>query len=130
MTEPDRTGRTPMSSPASGQTTRATDPGPRRAPAAITHLVRVDGHALAVTVRGTPRPGTPAVVIVAGAGDCQVSWAPVATRLADHTSVITYDRAGIGRSRRRRPGRNRRGGGGRGRPGVAVDDSPRQPDGD
>jgi pimeloyl-ACP methyl ester carboxylesterase len=62
--------------------------------------VQVRGHSLAVTERGTPRSGTPAVVVLAGAGDCQASWAPVATRLAEHTRVITYDRAGIGWSER------------------------------
>lgn len=64
-----------------------------------THRVQVGGRALAVTVRGgSPAPGTPAVVVVAGAGDCQASWEVVAAGLADHTRVITYDRAGIGLS--------------------------------
>jgi pimeloyl-ACP methyl ester carboxylesterase len=40
------------------------------------------------------------VVVLTGAGDCQDSWAAVAERLADHTQVITYDRAGLGRSGR------------------------------
>ncbi|MGY1638933.1 alpha/beta fold hydrolase [Geodermatophilus sp. SYSU D00742] len=55
---------------------------------------------MAVTVRGTrPTPATAAVVLVAGAGDCQASWTPVADRLAQHTRVISYDRAGLGGSR-------------------------------
>ena len=54
---------------------------------------------VAVTVRGTrSTPATPAVVIVAGAGDCQASWAPVADLMAQHTLVISYDRAGLGGS--------------------------------
>ncbi|MGY1680541.1 alpha/beta fold hydrolase [Geodermatophilus sp. SYSU D01176] len=54
---------------------------------------------VAVTVRGTrSTPATPAVVIVPGAGDCQASWAPVADRMAQHTLVISYDRAGLGGS--------------------------------
>src|SRR4051812_3363886 len=75
--------------------------GRRPAPSGVTEHIDGGGYRLAVTDRGSqPTPDTPAVVIVTGAGDCQASWAAVADRLADHTRVITYDRAGLGWSAR------------------------------
>src|SRR4051794_26135144 len=78
---------------------RETVAGRRRAAGHLTRQVDAGGHRVAVTVRGVrPTPGTPAVVVVAGAGDCQASWSAVVARLCDHTQVLTYDRAGLGRS--------------------------------
>src|SRR4051795_6809434 len=75
--------------------------GRRPAPSGVTEHIDGGGYRLAVTDRGSqPTPDTPAVVIVTGAGDRQASWAAVADRLADHTRVITYDRAGLGWSAR------------------------------
>jgi pimeloyl-ACP methyl ester carboxylesterase len=75
--------------------------GRRPAAAGGTRDVDVVSHRVAVTERGAqPTAQTPAVVVLPGAGDCQDSWAPIAVRLAEHTRVITYDRAGIGRSER------------------------------
>src|SRR4051795_10877869 len=77
--------------------------GRRRTPAEVTRHVDAGGHRVAVTERGAqPDPDTPAVVVLAGAGDCQASWTAVAHRLADRTRVITFDRAGLGASERGR----------------------------
>jgi hypothetical protein len=58
-------------------------------------------HLVAVTERGScPTPGTPAVIVLSGADDCQDSWIAVAECLAGRTKTITYDRAGLGRSGR------------------------------
>jgi len=54
-------------------------------------LVDVGGHALHVDVRGT---GSPAVVLEAGSGETSIGWEAVADALAEHTTVVTYDRAG------------------------------------
>jgi pimeloyl-ACP methyl ester carboxylesterase len=78
-----------------------TTTGRRPAPSSVTADVDAGSHSVAVTVRGSrPSPQTPAVVVVPGAGDCQDSWTAVAERLAGRTQVITYDRAGLGRSGR------------------------------
>jgi pimeloyl-ACP methyl ester carboxylesterase len=75
--------------------------GRQRSPAEVTRHVDAGGYRVAVTERGArPGPGTPAVVVLAGAGDCQASWTAVAHRLADRTRVITFDRAGLGASDR------------------------------
>lgn len=42
--------------------------------------------------------GPPVVVIIAGAGDCADSWAPIRHRLAAANRVLSYDRAAIGGS--------------------------------
>ncbi|GAB3199462.1 alpha/beta hydrolase [Geodermatophilus arenarius] len=69
-------------------------------PKTVHRCVDVGSHMVAVTVRGTrPTPASAAAVIVTGAGDCQASWTPAADLLANHTRVITYDRAGLGRGR-------------------------------
>jgi pimeloyl-ACP methyl ester carboxylesterase len=73
----------------------------RPASPASTAAVNVGSHCVAVTERGTrPSPQIPAVVVLTGAGDCQDSWTTIAERLADRTQVITYDRAGLGRTGR------------------------------
>jgi pimeloyl-ACP methyl ester carboxylesterase len=73
----------------------------RSARTTVMRDIDVGDHLVAVTERGTrPTPGTPAVVVLSAAGDCQDSWTAVAERLAGRTRVITYDRAGLGRSGR------------------------------
>jgi pimeloyl-ACP methyl ester carboxylesterase len=63
--------------------------------------IDVGDHLVAVTERGTASlRGFQAVIVLSGAGDSQDSWTVVAERLAGRTQVITYDRAGLGRSGR------------------------------
>lgn len=40
--------------------------------------------------------GSPTVILDAGMGDSTISWALVQPRLAEHTRVCSYDRAGLG----------------------------------
>jgi pimeloyl-ACP methyl ester carboxylesterase len=47
--------------------------------------------------------GSPAIVIVAGAGDCADSWVPIRHQLAAAYRVLSYDRAGIGGSQEDAP---------------------------
>lgn len=58
-------------------------------------LVPVDGVRLHVTDDGG---GGPAVVVIAGMGDCSFSWTAVRRAVAGFTRVLTYDRPGFGRS--------------------------------
>src|SRR5947209_2731076 len=74
--------------------------GRRPVASGITDHLDAGGHRVAFTQRGRAAEGTPSVVVVTGAGDCQASWAAVADRLADRTRVVTYDRAGLGWSAR------------------------------
>lgn len=60
-----------------------------------------DGRHLEATVTVTVTPsatGGPAVVFEAGMGAGQHTWALVAPAVAEHTRVVTYNRAGIGAS--------------------------------
>lgn len=65
----------------------------RRAHPAPGRLVDVGGRQLHYQTAGT---GTPAVVIETGAGTLARSWEPILDRVAEHTTVVTYDRAGYG----------------------------------
>lgn len=56
-------------------------------------LVDIGGRRLHVIRRGT---GSPAVVMEAGAANSSTIWWPLQERLALETTVITYDRAGLG----------------------------------
>lgn len=56
-------------------------------------LVDVGGNRLHVHVRGE---GGPAVVLEAGMAATSLSWALIAPELARYTTVVTYDRAGLG----------------------------------
>jgi pimeloyl-ACP methyl ester carboxylesterase len=58
-------------------------------------MVDVGGRRLHVCLYGQ---GGPAVILVSGFGAPQVYWNPVIPELAEQTSVVTYDRAGIGKS--------------------------------
>lgn len=59
-------------------------------------MVDVEGRRLHLDVRGK---GGPAVVLEAGIAASSISWAPVRDRVAEFTTVVTYDRAGLGWSR-------------------------------
>jgi pimeloyl-ACP methyl ester carboxylesterase len=56
-------------------------------------LVDVGGYRLHINCTGS---GSPAVVIVAGAGDWSTTWGVVQPKVAKTTRVCTYDRAGLG----------------------------------
>jgi pimeloyl-ACP methyl ester carboxylesterase len=56
-------------------------------------MVDVGGRKLHVNVLGR---GSPAVVLEAGIAASSLSWALVARRVAEFTTVVTYDRAGFG----------------------------------
>ncbi len=42
---------------------------------------------------------TPSVIFIAGLGDSHETWKKVQDRISDETSTLSYDRAGIGRSK-------------------------------
>ncbi|MEP7312260.1 MAG: alpha/beta fold hydrolase [Pseudomonadota bacterium] len=56
-------------------------------------FVTIAGRQLHVNQRGS---GGPAVVIESGGAASSVKWWPILDRLAAHTTVLTYDRAGLG----------------------------------
>lgn len=58
-------------------------------------LVDVGGYRLHMRVAGE---GEPTVVVIAGAGDPASSWGPVQSEVGRFTRILTYDRAGLGRS--------------------------------
>ena len=58
-------------------------------------MVDVGGRKLHCCVYGS---GAPAVVLVSGFGAPQIYWNPVIPALAAKTTVVTYDRAGVGKS--------------------------------
>ncbi|HEX6686244.1 MAG TPA: alpha/beta hydrolase [Candidatus Limnocylindrales bacterium] len=45
-------------------------------------------------------PGKPTVILVAGAGEMGLDWAPILPALAEKVHVVAYDRAGLGASDR------------------------------
>lgn len=59
-------------------------------------LVDVGSHRLHIHCQGETAPDRPVVVIDAGQGDFSLSWAGVASRVAEFARVCTYDRAGLG----------------------------------
>src|SRR4051795_2869081 len=61
--------------------------------------VRDDGRRLRWVTAGEG----PTVVLVAGAGEVALDWAPILPALAERFRVIAYDRAGLGASDRVRP---------------------------
>lgn len=73
-----------------GYETWASRDADRRYPAPG-RLVDVGDHALHVDVRGS---GSPVVVLEAGSGETSIGWQAVADALAEHTTVVSYDRAG------------------------------------
>ena len=58
-------------------------------------LVDVGGHRLHFRVMGTQN-NLPTVVLEAGNGGFSSQWIRVQTALAEHTQVVSYDRAGFG----------------------------------
>ncbi|MFZ5824713.1 MAG: alpha/beta fold hydrolase [Bacillota bacterium] len=58
-------------------------------------LADVGGYRLHLRLAGA---GEPAVVVIAGAGDPSSSWGPVQAEVARFAQILTYDRAGLGRS--------------------------------
>lgn len=61
------------------------------------HMIDVGGRRLHSFVYGS---GGPAVVLVSGFGAPQEYWNPVVAGIAELTTVVTYDRAGYGKSER------------------------------
>jgi pimeloyl-ACP methyl ester carboxylesterase len=59
-------------------------------------LVDVGGYRLHMHCSGTAQPGSPTVILEAGAGLASPSWAWVQSRVAETTRVCAYDRAGYG----------------------------------
>jgi pimeloyl-ACP methyl ester carboxylesterase len=59
-------------------------------------LVDVGGYRLHMQCRGTAQPGSPTVILEAGAGLASPSWAWVQSAVAATTRVCAYDRAGLG----------------------------------
>lgn len=59
-------------------------------------MVDVNGYQLHVDLRGQ---GSPAVVLEAGIAASSISWALVRDRVAEFTTVVSYDRGGFGWSR-------------------------------
>jgi pimeloyl-ACP methyl ester carboxylesterase len=56
-------------------------------------LVDIEGHRLHLWRAGE---GSPAVVVVTSLGEPGHGWAEIQRRLAQHTTVVLYDRAGLG----------------------------------
>jgi len=76
------------------QPPRAERPTPAQLPG--TRFVDVGGHRLRARVAGS---GTPVVVLDAGLGDSgEISWREVFAPVAGFTTVVWYDRAGLGES--------------------------------
>ena len=65
----------------------------RRRHPAVGELVDVGGHRLHVRVLGE---GDPVVVLEAGSGEWSSHWGPLAEQLSAHSTVVIYDRAGLG----------------------------------
>jgi len=61
----------------------------------IENMIDVGGRKLHCCVYGS---GSPTVVLVSGFEAPQVYWNPVIPDLAEKTTVVTYDRAGVGKS--------------------------------
>jgi pimeloyl-ACP methyl ester carboxylesterase len=59
------------------------------------HMVDIGTHSLHVTIVGE---GSPVVVIDVGLAGRTEEWAAIRDRIAQETAVVTYDRAGYGRS--------------------------------
>lgn len=64
-------------------------------------LVDVGGYQLHILCAGE---GTPTVLLESPSGGISAGWAPVQARLAAHTRVCAYDRAGLGWSEAGEPG--------------------------
>lgn len=64
-------------------------------PAPGEHVQLADGRAVHVQVAGREHGG-PTVVLEGGAGASSAAWAWVQPALARHTTVVSYDRAGLG----------------------------------
>jgi pimeloyl-ACP methyl ester carboxylesterase len=56
-------------------------------------MIDIDGRAVHVDIRGA---GGPPVVLEAGIAASSLSWALVAAKVAEFTTVVSYDRAGFG----------------------------------
>src|SRR5208283_3353798 len=69
-------------------------PGVRLSPPG--RMVDIGGRQLHADIRGR---GSPAVVLEAGIAASSVSWALVQNRVAEFTTVVSYDRAGFGWSK-------------------------------
>jgi pimeloyl-ACP methyl ester carboxylesterase len=62
-------------------------------------LLSIGTHSLFLTASGLLRSGgAPAVIIEAGAGDHDLSWAAVVRLISPFARCYSYDRAGLGRS--------------------------------
>lgn len=69
-------------------------------PAAEVSMIELDGRAMHVQAIGLQdrRPGTPVIVLEAGASNSLEIWRDVVLQLASMAPVVAYDRAGLGRS--------------------------------
>jgi pimeloyl-ACP methyl ester carboxylesterase len=69
-------------------------------PVAEVRMIELDGHAMHVQASGLQdrRPGTPVIVLEAGASNSLEIWRDVVPQLASLAPVVAYDRAGLGRS--------------------------------
>jgi len=56
-------------------------------------MYQVDGHLMRLECTGQ---GSPAIVLEAGGGNDGLTWAGIQPKLAMHTQVCSYDRAGLG----------------------------------
>jgi pimeloyl-ACP methyl ester carboxylesterase len=69
-------------------------------PVAEVSMIELDGRAMHVQVIGlqSRRPGTPVIVLEAGASNSLEIWRDVVPQIASIAPVVAYDRAGLGRS--------------------------------
>ena len=66
----------------------------------LPRVIDVDGLPMRVWVAGTDqrKPGEPAIILEAGAGEGLDNWKPVFARIAAIAPVVAYDRRGMGQS--------------------------------
>jgi pimeloyl-ACP methyl ester carboxylesterase len=63
-------------------------------------MVDVGGYQLHINCQGSGQPGSPTIVLEAGAGEFSLTWDHVQRQVAEFARVCTYDRAGLGWSER------------------------------
>jgi pimeloyl-ACP methyl ester carboxylesterase len=69
-------------------------------PVAEESMIEIDGRAMRIQAVGLQdrRPGTPVIVLEAGASNSLEIWRDVVPQIASMAPVVAYDRAGLGRS--------------------------------
>jgi pimeloyl-ACP methyl ester carboxylesterase len=58
-------------------------------------LIPIGDHKLYIEEHGI---GVRCIVLKAGAGETSATWQPILATLAQHSHVVAYDRAGLGKS--------------------------------